>query len=242
MKKIFPFLIGAVALCNAAFAQTKEEHVPTANELRVAREANQISREIKKSKREQVALDAPYVGLGLGYMSGISSNSPYKAGINIHGTWGLPILKRRLLLEAQLNLDTRFNANEAWYGRAYDLPVGQELGGVKISFCQDFTYGGYAVVVNNKDMAVVAGPMLGFGYVNAESANGSDMIFTDKGSNWTYCYGLKGAMFLGSHCSFFAQYSMTGIRKADAAHLAYPVSFNALRIGFTYMMYMGGWD
>jgi hypothetical protein len=232
MKNFLPFLAGTLAVANVAFGQTEEKKTLTANEARVAKEAKAIVT-INKKKPKRSNLNDHYLGGGLGYVSSFSSDAPNKAGININVVGGYSILKHKWLLELQGDLDVRFSANRGWYARAYEVPAEQQSD-VLLGTSLDYTVGFYRVLVNDKKLAVTAGPFAGLAHVQWASTKGAGMMMADDGSATTYCFGLKAGLYLGEFVALSAQYTVFGIREIATAYPAYPVSFNLLRLGVTF--------
>jgi hypothetical protein len=218
MKKVLLLLVAVIALTNAVLGQAKEKA------------GDNIDTLVKK----QLITETRYVGIGLGYIAGLSKNAPYRAGVNLHDVFGKLVLNRRLALEGQFDIDFRFAHNEDWNRRAFNGWRPSAIPDVFSCLSTDFTLGAYPVIAKRKNFSAMVGPMLGITYITARSASGDILVRSPRLLDLKPCYGLKASALVGQHFIFSAQYLMMPITKVDAGTLDFPVTFNVLRVCATY--------
>jgi hypothetical protein len=216
MKKLLSFLLIVFVVANVALGQGN---------------ASDVKDTFKKT---QLITNMRYVGIGLGYVAGLSENSPYKSGVNWHDVVGFPILNHLVVVEGQIDFDIRFTHNRDWNTRAYSGWRPSNFIGPLDFFSSDLTLGAYPVVVNRSDLAVVAGPMVGVVDMAGWSASG-DLLLGDSKVPWNVCYGLNARVFVGKHLHLSAQYFMTPVGEVQiATSPSFPVTFDVLRISASY--------
>jgi hypothetical protein len=206
----------------AELSDEKAQKAKVAEESRLAREMYQSgstghkgnSSGHKDKKKRPTLYDNYYsLGIGYGFATG-GDNAPYKNAFEISASDGFPVANNKLLLEFMFNSDFLINQNNTWFGNAFNIPASQ-VGSMGLCYSDNIVFGLLPVFINNKKLALAAGPMVGGNFLFLPTDASNDYSFSASDIFSIY-YGIKANLFLGNTAVIYLQYAQLGSKTATA--------------------------
>jgi hypothetical protein len=179
-----------------------------------------------------------------GYSSFLSNNSPCLKALNLQLDYGVAILDGKAAVTLGVNGGFGIKGNENWLYNAFNKKppffTSTGRGGISYNICAGFM----PFILNNRKVAVLAGPMVGLGYITMPQ------YATDSGGTYHFAgdplfavnYSLQISAFLGKRFFIKAGYAnliantVTPVIQ-DVPQLPVKVNYSQLffGIGFTFI-------
>jgi hypothetical protein len=150
---------------------------------------------------------------------------------------GFIIINNHAVLDLNTNMTFLSSPNNTWYQKVMapvstGSTVRNDMG---MGFDMSVTFGFLPILINNKDIALDAGPVVGLGYYSFPgmiSGYYSDLSVQDK---LGLTYGIKSNLHLGQHVMFFANLMFfpgnTATVTSGLSSYSIPTNYNMLNIG-----------
>ncbi len=190
----------------------------------------------KNKKRRHYLLNDNYYTSGLGYGKGLSgTKSPYGNAIIFYGGDGFVLMHNKAVLDLNAATCILTTPNNSWYANALQAPGA--VGGMGNGFAEIITMGFNPVLINNKNIALTAGAMIGMNIylLNGNLDYSGSASISDK---FAFCYGFKSNLYLGDHAMIFMHLILNASNTVtvtnNISEYTVPTNFNMLHIGVSY--------
>ena len=189
-----------------------------------------------KQKKKRMVINDSYMMTGLSYdFSFGGDNAPYKNAVTLNGSGNYPIRHNSFTLGYSLSSSFLISQNANWYSKVFQIPV-EEVPGPGMGFAETIMFLPMAVLVNKHNIALTAGPEIGFGLIIMSALSDSyGGVSTNSTQSFGLSYGLRSDLLLGRGFAFFIEYAGSGIRsvttEAAGVSQSIPVNHDMFRIG-----------
>lgn len=188
----------------------------------------------KNKKRRRLCLTDNYSGSGMGYAMGLGGDkSPYKSALDFSGFYGFMAFHNKGLIDVNTSLGFLLSPNKTWFGNALQVPA-DNVGSVGGGFYVGLNLGLQAILLNEKSLALSAGPIIGFNLTSFPQLNSTGDIAT----NFHAIYGLRSNLYLGENAMFYLQLRFAGSSTASVSgymgNYEVPTNYNSIGLGIAY--------